>query len=299
VSSRGQFNSSITRVRPFFGELLARDASGTTWLPGLLAAAPRASALGDDVRKRPGRLLPAFAEPRDYRDRVLGRTIRLARCFEHPAPPSRAFLGWLIEHPDQLHWPQRSPGVAVRYGDETQRLREELLAGPAAELDRTQARALAELMRHGPAGSRGLWWAFEGFTEVDCWLETERLLLFVEGKRTEPLSPSTDWYPKRNQLVRNLEVVGELADGRPAAVLLVSEQPVVELTDDEITTSTPHLDEQARTRISRRYLGQTTWRELCDRLGVDFYGLPRTIADVENGGSTGHSWPEPGALGKP
>jgi hypothetical protein len=39
-----------------------------------------------------------------------------------------------------------------------------------------------------------------GHTEVDCWLETERLLLFVEGKRSESLSASTHWYPKRNQL---------------------------------------------------------------------------------------------------
>lgn len=128
--------------------------------------------------------------------------------------------------------------------------------------------------------SRQKWWAFEGHTEVDCWLETDRLLLFVEGKRTESLSASTHWYPERNQLVRNLEVVGELADGRRAGVLLVTEEPVDDLTAEAIALSAPHLDEAQRARLWDRYLGQATWRVLCDRLGVDYASLPTTIAEV-------------------
>jgi hypothetical protein len=131
-----------------------------------------------------------------------------------------------------------------------------------------------------PAARRRRWWAFEGHTEVDCWIETDRLLLFVEGKRTEPLSASTHWYPERNQLVRNLEVVGELGRGRAAAVLLVSEDPVAELTEATLAASTPHLDALAREQLSHHYLGQTSWAELCRRSGVDFARLPRTIADV-------------------
>jgi hypothetical protein len=120
-------------------------------------------------------------------------------------------LRWLIEHPERLRWPERRLGVRVTYGSETQRLREALIDGSPDERAAIQTRALADLEEHGPIGSRRRWWAFEGHTEVDCWLETDRLLLFVEGKRSEPLSPSTDWFPERNQLVRNLEVVGELA----------------------------------------------------------------------------------------
>jgi hypothetical protein len=90
---------------------------------------------------------------------------------------------------------------------------------------------LAELALKGGTGSKRKWWAFEGFTEVDCVLETDRLLLFIEGKRTEALASSTDWYPERSQLVRNLEAVREVAKGRTAAVLLVTQEPVA----DEIT----------------------------------------------------------------
>lgn len=261
--------------------LLARDASAETWLRDLLEAAPRAGILEDDVRRDPGRLLPELARPRDYLDRVLGRTLVLPRCFEHSAPPSRAFLRWMIENPQRMRWPERKPGVRVTYGAESQRLREALVDGRSEERAQVQAQALDELARRGPEGSRRRWWAFEGHTEVDCWLETERLLLFVEGKRTEPLSASTHWYPEPNQLVRNLEVVGELARGRAAAVLLVSEEPVAELTEATLAASTPHVDVLAREQLRRRCLGQTTWAELCRRLGMDFARLPRTIADVD------------------
>jgi hypothetical protein len=200
--------------------------------------------------------------------------------FEHPAPPSRGFLRWLIENPDRLHWPERAPGVRVRFGATTQALREALVDGPRPNRADVQARALAELERRGPHGSHRKWWAFEGYTEVDCWLETEHLLLFVEGKRTEPLAPSTHWYPERNQLVRNLEVVGELAPGRATAVMLVSEQAVADLTEETLRASTPHLDTTAREQLQRRYLGQTTWTALCEQLHVDFASLPDTLADA-------------------
>ena len=233
--------------------LLAGDSSAQTWLPVLVEAAPRSDIFGDDVRRDPGRLLPELAQPRDYLDRILARTLALPRCFEHSAPPSRAFLRWLLENPERLRWPERKPGVRMTYGAETQRLRKTLLDGSSEEQAKVQAQALAELDRRGPDGSRQRWWAFEGHTEVDCWLETERLLLFVEGKRFEPLSASTHWYPERNQLVRNLEVVGELSRGRAAAVLLVSEEPLAELTEATLAASTPHLDALARKQLSQRY----------------------------------------------
>jgi hypothetical protein len=277
---RGQFNSSITRVRPFFSALLARSASGEKWLAALLENVPNHGHLPERLRSAPGQLLPTLAEARPYPDRVLGRTIPLPRCFEHLAPPSRAFLRWLIEHPDQMRWPERRTGERFTYGGETQWRREALIEGDVAQRGALQQAALAELKRFGPEGSLRKWWAFEGHTEVDCWPETDRLLLFVEGKRTEPLSASTHWYPERNQLVRNLEVVGELADGRAAGVLLTTEEAVVELTAEAIALSTPHLNEVQHARLWDRYLGQTTWRVLCDRLGVDYASLPKTIAEV-------------------
>jgi hypothetical protein len=48
----------------------------------------------------------------------------------------------------------------------------------------------------------------------------------------------------------------------------------------ELTASTPHLDERARAELANRYLGQTTWRTLCQRLDVTFSALPDTVDDV-------------------
>ena len=278
---RGLVNSSITRVRPFFSFLLQRDPSGATWLPPLLEAGDQYGRLDPALRRRPGDLLPGLVQTRRHAGRILDRTIDLPRAFEHPAPPSVGFLRWLIEHPERLRWPERSPGVRVSYGAPTQRHREALVHGSAEEREAAQALALSELEGLGAAGSRRRWWAFEGFTEVDCWLETDQLLLFVEGKRTEPLSPSTHWFPQRNQLVRNMEVVGDLAGSRAAAVLLVTEQPVDEVPESALVASTPHLDDAARDVVRRRYLGQTTWRALSERLDVDFAALPETRADVD------------------
>jgi hypothetical protein len=245
----------------------------------LLAAAPRQDAVPRELLTDAGTLLPKLALARDYLDRVLGTTVALPHCFEHPAPPSRAFLRWLIENPDKLRWPERPRGTRVRYGRRTQEFREALVDGPDDARSRAQAEGLAALEARGPAASKRQWWAFEGHTEVDCWLETERLLLFIEGKRTDTLSSSTDWFPLREQLVRNLEVVGEQARGRWAAVLLVTEEPGPELTPAGVAASAPHLDKPELGPLFDRYLGQTTWRALCERLGVDFAGLPETIDD--------------------
>jgi hypothetical protein len=165
----------------------------------------------------------------------------------------------------------------VTYGQRTQKLRENLIDGPEDARRRAQAQALDELARCGPRRSKRQWWAFEGHTEVDCWLETEHLLLFVEGKRTDTLSSKTDWFPVRDQLVRNLEVIGDCAGARWAGVLLVTETPEPDLTMERIVASSPHLTDAMVQRLFDRYLGQTTWRTLCERLDLNYLDLPETV----------------------
>jgi hypothetical protein len=144
---------------------------------------------------------------------------------------------------------------------------------------------LAELALKGGTGSKRKWWAFEGFTEVDCVLETDCLLLFIEGKRTEALASSTDWYPERSQLVRNLEAVREVAKGRTAAVLLVTQEPVAdEITADSLPRACLISTRPSGKAVVAGYLGQTTWEQLgkvvSERLGVSFQPLPDTKHDA-------------------
>jgi len=259
----GPFNSSVTRVRPVFKALFERDPSGESWLPGVLELCPEGHRVPAGVRAAPGRLLSGLLTTRPY------GWVELEQCFERGVPPPEPFLRWLIDNSKRLTWP-RNPGK----GAETLRWRRQLCGHQPAlrEAARDEARRL--LAECGAARSRWQWWAFEGFTEVDCWLETEQIVLAVEGKRRDILSAATACYPARNQLVRNLEVVGHQANGKAAFVMLGLEQPTVELTPEAVAESTPHLSDLERQQLLERYLGQLTWRQIVDR-----FELPLELLD--------------------
>ena len=281
---RGSYNSSITRVRPVFGQLIRRDPSGATWLPPILRTVS-AGQLEPDLVESPGDIHSYLFETRTYVDSVLARhgvlAIELERCFEKILPPPRAFLEWLIRNPDFLSWPLRGD-VETRYGAATQVKREHLFGrGTREAAVQVQLEALNQLRELGPSESQRKWWAFEGFTEVDCYLETDRLLLVIEGKRTEGLSRSTDWYPQRNQLARNLEVANELAgDRKAAAVLLVVESDDFDASLDAVQRGLPHLSTEDLDLVIGRLLGPMTWRALCQATSLDFSTLPDTTESL-------------------
>jgi hypothetical protein len=126
------------------------------------------------------------------------------------------------------------------FGENTETLRRALRSGDMA----THDLAVSALEAQGAKGSRRKWWAFEGFTSVDCVLETDRLLVFIEGKRTEKISAATDWYP-RNQIVRNLEVASCVAhetDKDIFGVIPCTEAPVI-VPEHVFCDRLPHLSE--------------------------------------------------------
>jgi len=116
-------------------------------------------------------------------------------------------------------------------------------------------------------GWRRKGWAFEGWTSVDCWLETRRALVFVEGKRSEPVASATDWFPARNQLARNVEVATEVAmrRGKDFVVVLCSEE-LLTVTRTGFHASFPHLTIGERDDLFSHYLGCITWRQVRDVL---------------------------------
>lgn len=281
----GLYNSSITRVRPVFQQLLNRDPTGSGWLQNFLSMSRTMYA--SELSEEPGILVPWVSEQLEYSDRILQQApyriekIQLQRCFEYPLPPPTAFLRWLIKHVDPQLWESKRSKFAK--SAETRDKRDRLFGRHGTEEQQKTAReALRLLEQHGNAGSRIKWWAFEGFTEVDCFLETDRLLLLIEGKRTEALSDSTNWYPGRNQLLRNLEVAKELAEqkGKAYGVMLLTEQPMDFPTGQEIEGSFPHLDAGTRTEILDNFLGSYTWEETCHATGIDYNTLPDTSVEV-------------------
>lgn len=176
----------------------------------------------------------------------------------------------------------------MTFGSKTQELRERLCDGD----DAARVEALGEIDRETAKNSARKWWALEGFTSVDCLLATDKLLLFIEGKRTDVLSRSTDWFPERNQLVRNLEAAGELAENRFAGVLVVTEDQAKEPLAFDMKLSAPHIvDPAMREQVSKRYLGQTTWSAVCASVDIPCDSLPRTsseaIASIKRTGCAG------------
>jgi len=109
-----------------------------------------------------------------------------------------------------------------------------------------QHEALA-LIEQRPPSATG-WWRFEGSSLIDCVIATDRLVITVEGKRNEPTSPATDWYPQRSQLVRNLEAASQLADGRAWGTLLLTEEALANVTTSSTLTSASSPGSKAATR---------------------------------------------------
>jgi hypothetical protein len=144
--------------------------------------------------------------------------------------------------------------------------------------------ATAEALRLIEARSpltRG-WWRFEGASSIDCVIATDRLVICVEGKRTEPLSSSTDWYPPRTQIARNLVAARQIARGRRWASVVISADQLPEAGLNTVAASldqaAPYLSDAERGELQAAYLGNITWQQACDAVGVRFDSLPDTVA---------------------
>lgn len=263
----GTRNSSITRVWPLFDLLFARSPDGRDWLGRLISLAPNrdlAEAIGSKVdpiepelaqfgRKIPGQLA---AELRPDQFVALGN---LRNAFEQTLPPAAEFLEWLICNPDQLSWPDERSQKWLKQREQTRRSRALLKAHD----EETKAEALRLLQIAGAAKSSKQWWAFEGDTNVDCYIETSRLLLLIEGKRTEEVSSKTDWFGARDQIVRNLEAAAAsaLQSGKHFAMLVCAES-AVELSRGAVDKSLPHLRTEQRDALLGHYLGCVTWEQM-------------------------------------
>lgn len=280
----GQYNSSVTRVWPVFDWLFALDPTGRCWLADLLQMGSLSGNVTQSFFRDAGSLLPELGHFGVVMPCPLARVLGSDRCnrlgnirnaFERDFPPSGAFLRWLISNPEQLVWPRDTGGRERNFASHTEDKRRRLLAG---ELE-ARNEALSALDSVGAHGSRRKWWAFEGFTSVDCLLETETLLVFIEGKRTEGISSATDWFPRRNQIIRNLEVAREMAgDTKEYAVLICAEQ-YLELPETVWRESLPHLPACEIEELRRHYLGCATWEEISHRLCPDLR-LPDMLDDA-------------------
>ncbi|WCL50743.1 hypothetical protein [Leptospira sp. GIMC2001] len=269
---KGQYNSSITRVRPVFQKLLYQ--SDKFWLRNLLKLFPKANPISTSYIDNSINILNL--QLRKYKDRILKEYninfIGLEQCFEFKLPPSKDFLKWLIENPDKLKVPKKE-----KNSENTKLKRKALIVGNME----VRVEALKELEKLGSERSSKKWWAFEGFTEVDCLIETDQFILAIEGKRTE-VGPSegVNWYSERNQIIRNIESVKQYARNKEYAVLLIDDKKEFQMTNEIIEKSIPHLNVAERTELLSHYLGSASWQEVCEVTNIDYSSLPDTTFDA-------------------
>jgi hypothetical protein len=262
----GKYNSSATRVAPFFQILMERDKSGKTWLPAILKLFPNRRSFAPELLLEPG-------------DIITYQFGKEELCLN---PPLR-FLKWMVEHPHELNWPRYEikdkyildmrERLMLRGSYEgTPEVRKQVIESAKIEIESAMACPGAQRIAWLHE-----WWVLEGQTHVDCYIETTRLRLFVEGKRTEELSPSTSWYRKRNQLLRNLESASVESCGQPFAQLLITEEPPSELPSTTVVDSLPHLSVEERSELLSHYAGAVKWRSLCSAIGLQYEMLPDTV----------------------
>jgi hypothetical protein len=271
-------DSSLTRVQPVFNELLDRSIDGDPWLGELWELAARSRAGAAMPRPRQIGKLEPLETPFD-------RPSRLGKIFERTVAPPVDFLRWLIAHPDRMH--VRDP---INFGAKSETSREwrsKLFSGDALLVSEAQQEAERQLAKRAAQRGRQKWWAFEGFSRIDCGLITDKCVLFIEGKRTETISPSTLWFEQRSQLWRNVEVAREFAGAKQFGVVLAleSEQEGVAALDasaQSLVPSYPHLLPEQQSELQRHLLGFVTWAAIVSHFALPAACLLSQSANVDS-----------------
>lgn len=253
----GHFDSSRTRVAPFFGHLLEQDPTGRSWLPKLLTLP-----IGGSARPDSSSLGPLVEHAWWPEERALD------------PPPS--LLSWLVRN---LKCPSSMKADQIRSE------RRELI-----EKDAHRVAEALQLLETEPAARD--WYVMEGPSYPDAYLATGEAVAVVEGKRTESgPTESTKWMPVRHQILRHLDaalgpagpralwgffMVEGAADGSVPQVWL---DTCASTLDPEILRrSLPHRSPEEREVIAAGFLGVVTWQRACAELGVPLEQLSATVS---------------------
>jgi hypothetical protein len=178
-----------------------------------------------------------------------------------------ALLEWLIRNP-ALPKAGMPPASA-----ETMRNRQRLLDGDPA--------ALNEALKGLATGRfEKMWYAFEGSSYPDAFIETPDALIVVEGKYTESgPTTKTTWMPERHQMLRHLDGAWEIRGKRSVYGLFIvdggeSPNPLAvpvkwraacanSAKAEVLETSLPHRKTvEERRAIADCLVGITTWQAI-------------------------------------
>jgi hypothetical protein len=258
----GKKDSSKTRVVPVFDRLFEYDPTGVAWLPRLL-------------RLPVGGNPPPVLEESSFQIEACGWGHN-----ERKLSPPVSLLSWLIRHP-------RKPlSGALSANTEKAMVREEWLAGSEKRIREGLA-----LLRSNPENLD--WHIFEGETQPDVYIETNDIIVVIEGKRTEHgPTTKTKWMDGRHQMLRHIDCAWEIRSRKKVAGFFIVEgtgeakneldekwlQIARETTEPAaISTSLPHRGPEEQAQIAACFTGVTTWQRVCcefEDMGLAANALP-------------------------
>lgn len=257
LQEMGRYDSSLTRVVPVFNTLLSRDRSGASWLGPLLNLGSRRTLQGLELD--PGSLLSEHPACWGTNEKRL-------------APPV-SLLRWLVQNVS-------APAHERLWGSpDVMEKRRKLAARDTA----TVAEALALLEQ--PLRDRA-WYVLEGRSRPDVFLETESLIVVIEGKRTERAATEvTTWMPRRSQMLRHMDAAWEIRGAKRILGLMIVEGDAPNPTEpnsywlaeanrqidaDSLRESLPHRSSEVRQQLASGFIGVTTWQAVCQALAIQW-----------------------------
>lgn len=184
-------------------------------------------------------------------------------------------LMWLVKHPD---WMDSSKLKPSNMSADTYQKRISLFKGDA----QTTKKALLYLTKakDNHATTNRKWYAFEGPSYPDIYIETDKSVFIGEAKRTEPkLTTNTTWLQHRDQLIRHFDSV--LSKGKRVKIFYVFEksdfdknstQAQLDRYEDDgyIKESAPHRGKDFPTEFRKAYAGHVYWEDLANEFSIAF-----------------------------
>jgi hypothetical protein len=252
----GTYDSSRTRVVPVFDALMERDPSGRTWLLPLLRLGSRSGGRLDEV---------ATAELVPSHPRWWGKN-------ERRLDPPKSLLRWLVFN-------ACAPASDSLWGGPATRAKRKLLVERDTE-------AISEALRHLETSTTfRKWYVLEGRSQPDVCLETDALIVVIEGKRTERKATTvTTWMRSRSQILRHMDAAWEIGGGKRVLGLLIVEghggadaetpndhwlaEANSQVLAETLSDSLPHREPVQRHQIAAGFLGVTTWQRVCSVFGL-------------------------------
>ncbi|MCF0128391.1 MAG: hypothetical protein HUJ70_07450 [Pseudobutyrivibrio sp.] len=137
-----------------------------------------------------------------------------------------------------------------------------------------------EIINTGTRDSKKKWALFEGDSHPDLFIENDKYILLVEGKRTESgTKDSTTYLKNRSQMVRHIQ--NALAYARPTGKKVIAFYIIEEGCGYEGTCVKQHfmevinretiaIDETTKTEIINSFYEFITWKDVSEKLGIAF-----------------------------